>query len=329
MNSSNETFYPIDFWLSLYGYPFIQELITTYAITPIWFLSVILSIFSLFILSKNPFSAQPFFSYIRLYVTNTLILSVLALTTFLAFTHKIFIFTNTYEAVFYSIYVFFTAHNSLILFSSCIEICLIVEKILYLLPRRFRRIKLMSFKKFFLSLFILCISVNLPGIFLFETAFADVQLDANTPFRIWYFGLTSFSNSLAGQIFTYLGYLFRDVLPMISKLLFNSLSVYLVRKYVKNKQRIRRSTATSNSNLVNFDRNQTYVALVMNLFTLFEHIVSVASFVFYFAYEFETSSLLYTIVLLFIAMKHLLIFFILVAFNNLFRGEVNNCFRCC
>ena len=273
MNSSNETFYPLDYQLSLFGYPFIQELITAYVITPIWFLSVIFSIFSLFILLKSPFLATPFFNYMRLYVLNTLILSVLALTTIFALTHKTFSFTNTYEAVFYSIYVFFTAHNSLILFSSCIEICLIVEKILYLLPQRFKRIKLMSFKKFFFALFIVCIAVNVPGIFLFETAFADVQLDPNTFSRIWYFGLTSFSNSLAGQVFTYLGYLFRDVLPMISKLVFNSLLVYLVRKYVKTKQRIRSTTTTPNSHVANFDRKQTYVALLMNLFTLFEHIV--------------------------------------------------------
>ena len=234
MNSSNETFYPLDFWFSLYGNPYIVDIITAYFITPVWLVSLILSIFSLFILRKAPFLASFFFSYMRLYVANCIILSVLSLKTILAFTRRFFTIANTIEAAFYGIYGFLFVQNSLFLFSSSIEICLVVERNLYLLPRSFRRIKLISINKFFFGLFIICFLVNLPGVLLFEPTFAYIKLDLNTPFRIWYIGFTTFSYSLAGQVFNYLGYLFRDVLPMTLKIVFNSFSVYLVGRYVKN-----------------------------------------------------------------------------------------------
>ena len=324
MNSTNETFYPLDYWLGLFGFPYITDVIFAYVITPIWFVSLILSIFSMFILLKTPFFASNFFKYMRLYVANCAILSVVSFTTIIPFTRRFFSITNTYEASVYGICVFWFIGNSLILFSSCIEICLVVERILYLLPRRFKRIKLMGFYKFFCIQFVICILVNVPGIFLFEPAFADTQLDQKTLFRIWYFGPTAFSSSLTGQILNYLGYFFRDILPMALKIIFNSLSIYLVGKYVKNKQRIR---AASSSELVNFDRKQTYIAIIMNIFSLLEHLLNVTYYVLYFINSYDLCTLVYVVALFCIALKHLLIFFVLLLFNNLFRNEIGNLFR--
>ena len=100
-----------------------------------------------------------------------------------------------------------------------------------------------------------------------------------------------------------------------------------MRKYVKHKQRIRAATTTASSELARFDRKQTYLALVMNTFSLVEHILYITSYALYFVYSYEMSSLLYIIALLFISIKHFLIFFVLLAFNKLFRAEVFNCFK--
>ena len=328
MNSTNETFYSLDYWFTFYGYPYIADLIVAYAITPIWFLSLILSIFSLFILRKAPFFASNFFSYMRLYVANCLILSLLGLATILGATHRFFSITNTYEAVFLTNYVLWFIGNCLILFSSSIEICLIVEKMLYLMSARFKRIKVIKFNLFFFVLFVACILVNVPLLFILEPAFADVQLDKSTLFRVWYIGMNTFSSTLTGQIFYYLAYIFRDILPMIFKLILNSLSIYLVRRYVRNKQRIRSSTITTlSSELVSFDRKQTYVALVMNTFSLLEHMLYIASYIFYYINNYDLSTFLIVIAFLFISVKHFCIFFILLFFNSLFRNEVKNCFR--
>ena len=308
MNTTNETFYSLDYWFGLYGYPYISDIIEAYAVTPVWLLSLILSIFSLFILLKSPFFGSTFFNYARLYVVNCLILSLLGLTTIMSATHRFFSITNTYEAVQFSNCVSWFAANSLVLFSSCLEMCLVVEKILYLLPKGYSRIKILSLKKFFFILFSICIVINLPSLFLFEPAFADVQLDKNPLYRIWFIGVTSFSYTLTGQILYYLEYLFRDVLPMILKIILNFISVYLLGKYVKNKQRIRATTATSH--LVDFDRKQTYIALTMNLFSLLEHLLYIGSYIFYYINSYDLSALVYAVAFLFIAVKHLLFFLI-------------------
>jgi hypothetical protein len=198
-----------------------------------------------------------------------------------------------------------------------------VERILYLLPARFRKIKFIGFKKFFFILFIICVLVNIPGMLLLEPAFADVQLDRNTLYRVWYFGPTTFSNSFIGTVLKGIGFMFRDILPMIFKIIINSLSVYLVRKYVRNKQRI----TAANSQMVNFDRQQTYIGLVMSTFSLLEHILYIIAVFLFFIRYFDLCTLFYAFALLFIAIKHLLIFFILLGFNNLFRKEIKYIFK--
>ena len=326
-NSTNETFYSLDYWYNFYGYPYTGDILAAYAITPLWILSFALSLFSLLILRKPPFFASNFFNYMRLYVANCLILSVTGLTTIIGASHRFFSITNTYEAVYYTFFLVFIA-NILILYSSSIEICLIVERILYFLPKRFKKIKLIGFKKFFFILLMLCMLANLPSMFLFETAFEDVQLDTNKQFRIWYIGITAFSQTSTGQILNYIGNILRDILPMILKLILNSLSLYLVRRYVKEKQKIKPSTPTADSHIVNFDRKQTFVAIAMNTFSLLEHLLYITSYIFYFINNFDLGALLIVIALLIISIKHFCIFFILLLFNNLFRNEVKKLFKC-
>jgi hypothetical protein len=116
---------------------------------------------------------------------------------------------------------------------------------------------------------------------------------------------------------------------MISKIVLNCLSVYLVMQYLKNKQRIRAATTTTtaNSYMENFDRKQTYIAMVMSTFSLLEHMLYITSYVLYFFYFYELSYFIYISALLFVAIKHFLIFFILLALNNLFRNQVKQFFN--
>ena len=323
MNSSNKTLYALDSWFGLYGFPYTADIIFAYVTTPVWLLSLLLSIFSLFILNKKPFFASSFFSYMRLYAANCAILSALSLTTIFSFTRRFFGSANTYAASLYGIYALCFIGNSLILFSSSIEICLVVERILYLLPVGYTRIKRIGFSKFFFILFIVCVLVNVPCVFLFEAAFVDIQLNRGIKFTLWYFGPTTLSNGRTGQILNYFGYLFRDILPMALKIILNSLSVRLVGKFVNIKRRI----SAPSTDLESFDRRQTYIAHAMNIFSLVEHMLNVVVYVLYFFNRYNMSTLVFAVAFLSIALKHSLIFFILLVFNNLFRNEVKSYFK--
>jgi hypothetical protein len=139
--------------------------------------------------------------------------------------------------------------------------------------------------------------------------------------------VTDFSDCLFGQIFVYFGYIFRDILPLISKIIFNSLSVYLVRKYVKNKQKIRAATPRSKARIENFDRKQTYIALLMSTFSLAEHFLYIVNYALYFVDNFDLSTIVYISASVFIAAKHIFFYFILLILNNLFRNEVKFIFK--
>ena len=321
MNSTNAS---LDYWFGLYGYAYITDIITAYLITPAWLVSLLFSILSLFILLKTPFLPSSFFRYMRLYVANCLILSAVSTTTIISLTRRITSITNTYEAVFYAIYVHWFITNSLNLFGNCIEICLVVERSLYILPKSFHRIKLLSFKKFFFILFLACSLVNTSGLVLFHPACADIQMDENKLFRIWYFSPASFSYTRTGRIVNYLGYLFREILPMVLNLVLNSISICLVRRYVENKNRIVRTATESTAS---FDQRLTYISVVMSTLSLLEHVVNVASYVLFFIKKYGQSTKFIGFALLVIAVKHSLVFFILLFFNGLFRNEVKKIFK--
>ena len=326
MNSSNETFYPIDFWFSLYGFPHVQDIIIVYIITPFWVTALILSSFSFFVMLKAPFFHSSFFKYMRLYVLSNSLLSLLSTTSFIQLTRHIFSFTNTEAATFYGNYVFAYAQSSLFSFSSLIEICLAAERILGLLPRRFKKIKILGFNKFFSISFIACVLVNITAVLLFEPAYADIQLENNAVFRLWYYGITSLSSTSTGAFLSYFGYVFRDILPMIAKIVLNTLLVYLIRSYVKRKQRISTTANASNAHLASIDQRQTYISLIMSTFSLLEHILYITSFIQYFFNDYDVANFIYTFAAFSIAVKLVFNFFILLIFNNLFRNEVRNIF---
>ena len=140
-----------------------------------------------------------------------------------------------------------------------------------------------------------------------EPAYADVQLNQEIWHRIWYYGVSSFTSSLVGNILNYAGYAFRDGVPLILKLTLNSLMVYLVKNYAKKleaeklefTERIShlidtRQNAVVQTNTNNFvsktDRNQTYIACIMRLFSLFEHSFYTLGYALYFVNIFDLSS---------------------------------------
>ena len=141
MNSTNETFYSLAYWYDLFGFSYIVDILYFYVSTPISLVSFCLNITSFYVLNKKPFLKSKFFTYMRLYVLSNTFLSLLLTTTFIMGTHNIFEFTNSYECIFYGTYIFACFQSALLLFSSLLEILMIIERSLYFLPVRFKTIK--------------------------------------------------------------------------------------------------------------------------------------------------------------------------------------------
>ena len=154
-------------------------------------------------------------------------------------------------------------------------------------------------------------------------------------------GITDFSFTTTGRVLLYLQYLIRDALPLIIKLILNSMLVYLVKSYVNKLKKEKLANAqkvlnVSNDASVNIqsenyisktERNQTYISLIMCIFSIFEHLLYIASYIFYFLDEFFDSSVYFCLACLFIAVKHMFNILILYKFNSLFKTELKKIFN--
>ena len=284
MNSSkNETYFSLEFWFEVCGFPKSAETLSIYAVTPLSLISLVLNLLSYKVLSKKCFLGSLFFRYMKCYILNGAVLSLVCSTIFISTTPRLFGFTNTYGALAYTLYFFTPVQPLLFLYSCFLELCIIIERLLYFLPKRFRKIQNIDFKKLNLAMLLFCIILHVPTFFFFLPSYLDVQLDTNTTHRIWYGEINTFSYSSTGKVLTYLQYLIRDVLPLTIKIILNSLLIYLVKAYVKklkseklaNAQKVfnvRNDFVNLNVQNENYisktDRNQTYISIIVCLILL-------------------------------------------------------------
>ena len=334
MNSTNETFYSLDYWLDAFGYPDSLEKISIYGIIPISLISFLLNLFSFMILLKQCFVGSVFYGYMKLQLLNGAILSLVCLTVSLGFTHRLFNFTNTYESSIYIIYLLNVLQPVFYFYSSILEICVVIERSLYFLPRQFGKIRKISFNKFTFSLFVFSVIIHIPSFFFLDLTYLDVELAENTWFRIWYANVTYFSNTVIGLFFTYFQYLVRDILPLVIKIALNSILMYLVRAYVNESKKdntangLKTSTNFSNRRYISkTDRNQTYISLIMCILSLFEHMFFILSYILYYMNLYSDSNMASCLTTLFITIKHSFNILILYKFNNLFKFEFKRIFK--
>ena len=332
MNSSNETYYPLDFWFEALGFPKNLEILTVYIIAPLGIMSFLLNLLTFMVLCKKCFLGSIFFSYMKLYIFSGTILSLISSTFFILVTQRLFRFSNTYEAVAYSLYFFSSVQPMFFLYCCFLEICIVIERSFYFLPKRFRKFQNIDFNTFNLILFLFCVILHIPILFLFFPDHMDVQLDNSTSYRIWYIGVADFSNTLPGKLFTYSQYMITGAIPLIVKIILNSILVYLVKSYVNKLKRDKLANAQKVFNLSNdiqngnfiskTDRNQTFISIIMCVFSIFEHIFYIVSYILYFLNEYSDSNIYFCIATLFIIVKHLFNILILYKFNSLFKSEL-------
>ena len=345
MNSSsyNQTIKSLDYWFEAYGIPSALNKFYVYMLLPMNVITLGIDLFSFFVLFKRPFLTSIFYNYIKVYFLNSIIICLFLITAFVSVTHGVFNFTNSYATLFYGCYIYGPLLSTFYLNGSLIEISMVVERCLYFLPPKYKKIKVIGFNNYCLLLLLASAIINWPLYFILVPAYIDVPLkdfDQITAFRIYYWGVnTSFSNTLYGNIIMYIFYFIRDILPLVTKIMLNILLVNLIKEYL-NKLKIEKiefsnriSTSMLQSNfspprtensafLSKADRNQTISAIVMCIFSLFEHMFYILSYILYFLGISYVSNIIYYVVLVSLTLKHGCNFFIFYNFNYLFRVEV-------
>ena len=342
MNSTENENFSLDCWLKAFGSVLEVDILYVYLLTPLALLSFCFNLTSFLVLLKSSFSISSFYKYMRAYSLNSTLISLVVITTFTNRTHRIFSFTNTYPALIYGVYIKNPLESILYLYSSLLEIFLIIERLLYFFPYHYKQLKFIGFNKFLFFLFALSVFINIPLFFILEPAHADVQVDANSWYRIYYYGITSFSQTQAGKIISYLFYFIRDLLTLTIKLILNILTIFLVKQYANKIKRekfefaIKISTSilhvenvepVKNILISKTERNQTYMAMILCFFSLTKHVLFLTAYLTYFFGYFTASTFLYYFALLSLTFKHGSNIFLFSKFNHLFRAQIKKCFR--
>ena len=340
-NNQTQTYPSLDYWLNQLGSYLLSDYLYMYLITGLSLIAFGFNLVSWLVLQKSIIPSTGFYRFMKVYTLNGMVLSLILSSTFVTTSTRLFSFAISYEATFYSVYIYTPLLSAFYLNSSLLEIYLVIERMLYFLPERFKRFRIVRFKKFCMSLFIISVLIILPNYFIYFPGHFDVPLDKSTVYRIHSISLTPFSETTAGKALAFLMYFIRDILTMIAKLVLNTILVIHVRRYLfklkMDKLNFALKISTSALHIQNIDlskqsyinktdRNQTYIALIMSLYSLFEHAFYIPSYIL-FALRINTiAPLFYFLCIVSLGLKHATNFLIFYKFNFLFRTEVKKTF---
>lgn len=323
-NISEITEYTLDDWYNYFGVPFEMDITYVYVLTPISLLSSGFNLLTFIVLLNKDFNLSVIYSYLRLYIFNSLIISFILTTTFVSNSYRIYSFTNTFGSITYGIYVFTPILTVLYFYSNLLEICIIIERTEKYLPAKYRYLKNLDFNKLCLGLFAFSIILNIPAFLNYYTAVENVQLEKNTTHLIYYWGISEFSASYYGKAITFTVFFIRDFLFLTIKIGLNILSVHAIRKYLGKLNVVGDVQLTAKKTYISqTDKNLTKMVIIAIVFSIFENIFFAIANGYYIIVIDQISCYLILVSYLAVAFKHGLNFFIFFMYNNSFRNVFN------
>ena len=346
MNSSlNETTSEADVLLNLINKLSALQYAYVYLLMPSSLIAIGVNILIFMVLRSKEFRSKTFFFFFKLNVINSIFLSLVVMTSFIALTNRVFEFTNSYAASVYSSYVYRPLLSTLYLNNSFLEIFIVIERSLYFMPSEYNKLKSVDFKKLGTTTFVLSFIISWPIFSIVGPGYQDFQIYANQTFRLYSWQMSDFSMTLAGKSITYTMYCLRDALPLITNLALNFFSVLLIRKYMNRLQKEKLAfaiklsnpfttlTQTANTDVRNndryisrTDRNQTFIAVIVSVLSFFKHVFYILSYIMLSMNEVDLFNIFYFLALVSLIVKHISNFFILYKYSFLFRTKFKKMF---
>ena len=336
MNSSNQTIIEsVNYGCNYFGATASIDIMYMYFLTPISILACVLNTVSYYILSSNKQISQSIlYSYLKLYILNSIVLSILLITCFTCNTYSIFDFTNTYEALAYGAYFLAPVVSVFYFYSTLLEICIALARSLKFFPTKFRFKKINNFKIISLVLFLFSVIINIPFGFMYYPGLERVPVKKQM-LNYYFWGITDFSNSVFGMATFYFIYFVRDILFLLIKIIINVYSVYVVRQYltkinidsvtviVNDAVKIddKKQIGPKKEYLTKTDRNLTYMSIWMCLLSVLENIFYAFAYEYYSVIQNEASLTVFFFSYFTLALKHVSNFFVFYFFNNSFKSE--------
>ena len=346
-NTSNKTTITAEQFIELLSGSWLQEILYLALLTPISLVAFVLNFLSFCVILKKPFRNSTFYEYFRTYTFNNLIISALLSTTFVYKTYRsLFNLASSYWAIFYGCYIHFPFILIFYLYISLLEICIIIERVYYFISNRFKLIKISNIKKYCSVLFVLSILVNLSAYLKFEPSFIELKDQNNSFLGIYFIKLTRISYTSIFKIMENVSAIIRDLSTLLIKLILNTVFLVLIKQYMskierEKKEFVRRISSKilhsrpailiqpekTTKYLSSTERNQTYIAIIMCIFSLVKHIFCLISYIFILFSQNSLGVIFYYVFFLSISIESVFNILLLYAFNKLFRINFRKVFH--
>ena len=332
-NSTIDYFnYDLEFWLPQFASTWALDSIFLFIITPLALSGVVLNVLTLIILCQKKFQQNKINHYFRCIALNSAVMNLTESTIFVCSTYRYFEFSNTFESNAFGLHVYLPISNSCYIFGSCLDILVSLERC-SIFVTRLKRLFEYKVKYVCLVLFVVCVLITSPFFFVEEPAYFDAPIYPKTYYRIWYWGLNSFGNSLAGKVLAAIGYFVRDVCFLAAEVAVNIYSIYLFKKFFKSRASLFNLDKTEgplsnldaalnmpfNVRVTIAERKMTLMVIILCFFSIFMHLLYMTTTVyFYFSYDLIINSIGAASVLT-TTSKNAANFFLLYIFNTNFR----------
>ena len=180
---------------------------------------------------------------------------------------------------------------------------------------------------------IFCGIICLPTIFYYKIFTAYALMNSTHLFQFNNVITTDFYNSLLGKIFNYGIYFFKDVLILCIEIVFNIISIFLLRRHLlkkKNLNTVKISNLNNNNQMEHFDRTInkaeekfTILAIVMTSLSFFQHL-TIILFTVYSRVNLNFSKFFLIFCGISYTLKNFANFFLFLFFNQQFRKKIKN-----
>jgi hypothetical protein len=231
--NTTESYYSLEYWLSVFGSIYALD-VANVALIPIGIIGAALNILALLVMRAENFNL-PFYTYLRAYTYCSTCICLLNATLFTSGTRYLLKFTNTKGSVQYYSYLFGPLITIINLYGSFIDVVLSMERIV-LLSKKMEWFRKIDPKLLCLIFAIIANLLVWPYWTIYKPQQLTVKLNETTPFVIHYFNIKVFRSG----ILEYLAILLyiMDTFPIVLETAFNIISIFLIKKYTKNKIRV-------------------------------------------------------------------------------------------
>jgi hypothetical protein len=194
-----------------------------------------LNILSLIVLNNKDISDMTMYKYLRVYAFTGIIVNFIFIFDFLAVSFRYIPFAKAYQPQVYYSYILLPVVSNGYLYSTILDIIITLDRISFF-NRRVKSLLVLSAYRTCLVGLIATFLINFSCFCVFQPT---PLINAKTGEQVgWYSALTPFGLSQPGIIVSYIVSLYRDFALLFIEIAVNFVSVYYLRRHLKNKSKL-------------------------------------------------------------------------------------------